>query len=383
MQAREKLSAHLRSRIIELSELKREGRKVIGYLPGGYMPEELVYACEAVPVPVGLFRGGEHEPVLVAGAYLPRWIDTFCRAQIGYKVLKEEPLYDLIDLLVVPITDNNVRAIADCWNFYTDVEVFRYGVPHAKTENGFRYYLEGLHLLKQKLEKLTGTKITDSRLKDAIRLCNEERRLFQEISLMRKAKCPPLTGREFVELNHASFLIDKGAMVEILRSLCSELSQQESSRPRQPRILLTGSTLALGDYKVYDLVENTGGAIVVAEEFAEGMRHFSAEVSLDGDLMEALADCYFRRRIPPAWFRPARERLDYLIRLSREFDVDGVIWYQLMYRDSYDIESFYFPRILKEETGLSMLKIASDYDASELGPFRTRIETFIQIIRKN
>ena len=31
------------------------------------MPEELVYACGAMPVPGGLIRGGEHEPVLVAG----------------------------------------------------------------------------------------------------------------------------------------------------------------------------------------------------------------------------------------------------------------------------------------------------------------------------
>lgn len=384
MQAKERLSAHLKSRIIELSELKRQGRKIVGYIPGGYMPEELLYACEAVPVPVGLFRGGEPEPVLAAGACLPRWLDTFCRAQIGYKLLKEEALYDLIDLLVVPITDNNIRAVADCWNFYTDTEVFRFGVPHAKTDNGFRYYLEGINLLKEKLEKMTGTKITDSRLRDAIGLCNEERKLFKEINSMRRAKCPPLSGREFMELNHASLLAEKGVMIEILRLVCAELKERKevSLLNKRPRILLTGSTLALGDYKVYDLVEGSG-AIIVIEEFAEGMRHFSETVDPGADsLMEALADSYFRRRIPPAWFRPARERLDYLVRLAKEFEVDGVVWYQLMYRDSYDIESFYFPSILKRETGLSMLKIESDYDASEVGPFRTRIEAFIQTIAK-
>jgi benzoyl-CoA reductase/2-hydroxyglutaryl-CoA dehydratase subunit BcrC/BadD/HgdB len=52
-----------------------------------------------------------------------------------------------------------------------------------------------------------------------------------------------------------------------------------------------------------------------------------------------------------------------------------------MYRDSYDIESYYFPDILRSETGLSMLKIESDYDVSEIGPFRTRVETFIETIK--
>jgi len=53
-----------------------------------------------------------------------------------------------------------------------------------------------------------------------------------------------------------------------------------------------------------------------------------------------------------------------------------------MYRDSYDFESYYFPPMLEKETGLHMLKIESDYDASEIGPFRTRVETYIETIRR-
>lgn len=379
MEAMRKLDEHLRTRVAELTEIKKEGGKIIGYTPGGYMPEELVYACGAVPA--ALLRGGEHEPVLYAGAYLPRWLDTFCRAQIGYRVLKEEALYQMIDLLVVPITDNNIRAIADCWDFYTDVEVFRFGIPHAKTDFGFKYYLEGLNLLKDKLESFTGTEISESKLREVIDLCNKERELLKEISLMRKSERPLISGRDFITLNHASFLVDKEVMVGVLQSLYAELKQKEAPVPRGPRILLTGSTLAYGDYKILSLIEETGAAVVV-EEFAEGMRHYWETVRVDGDPMEALADRYFRRRVPPAWFRPGRERLDFIIKLAKEFNVDGVIWYQLMYRDSYDYESYYFPDILKREAGLPMLKIESDYDAAEIGPFRTRVETFIQTTRR-
>ncbi len=62
--------------------------------------------------------------------------------------------------------------------------------------------------------------------------------------------------------------------------------------------------------------------------------------------------------------------------------MDGVIWYQLMYRESYKTESYYFPDRLKRETGLSMLTIESDYDQAETGSLRTRIETFIETIRR-
>ncbi|MCK4788527.1 MAG: 2-hydroxyacyl-CoA dehydratase, partial [Desulfobacteraceae bacterium] len=65
---------------------------------------------------------------------------------------------------------------------------------------------------------------------------------------------------------------------------------------------------------------------------------------------------------------------------AKDFNVSGVIWYQLMYRESYKTESYYFPDILKREAGLPMLTVESDYDAAEVGPLQTRIETFTETI---
>lgn len=374
------LTDRLTTRYAELLQMKKEGYKTIGYTPGGFMPEELVYACDAVLVPVTLIQGGEQEAVSASEPYLPHWMDPFCKAQIGYWALQQNPLYQMIDLLVVPVTDNNIRAIADAWDFYTDTDVFRFGVPHAKTENGFNYYLEGIKRLRTKLEDITGTKISDSQLANAITLCNTERDLLGRISAMRKIEQPPISGRDFMELNHASFLLDKVAVVQLFESVYADLVNSQTSIATQTRILLTGSTMALEDYKIYDLIAKENASVVI-EEFAEGMHHYWEQVDISGDLMEALADRYFRRRIPPAWFRPGRERLDFLVELAKEYRVDGVIWYQLMYRDSYDIESYYFPRILHEEVGLPMLKLASYYDNNEIGTFQNRIEAFIQMIK--
>jgi benzoyl-CoA reductase/2-hydroxyglutaryl-CoA dehydratase subunit BcrC/BadD/HgdB len=286
----------------------------------------------------------------------------------------------MIDLLVVPITDNNIRAIADSFSFYTDVDVFPFGVPHTKTEHGFAYYLEGINMLKEKLENLTGVKITDDKLQQAIDLCNRERGLLKELSLTRKLDPSPITEREFITLNHASFLADKNVMVEVLEEFCDEVKKRVPPPAKGPRILLTGSTLAVGDYKVLDLIDEAGGVAVI-EEFVEGVRHYWETVKPDSNLMEALANRYFMRRVPGAWARPANERRDFVLKLAKEFSVNGVIWYQLMYRDSYDLESEWFPEVLKRETGLSMLKIESDYDVSEMGPFSTRIETYIETIK--
>ena len=146
-----------------------------------------------------------------------------------------------------------------------------------------------------------------------------------------------------------------------------------------PRILFTGSTLAQGDSKVMNIIDDSGGLIVM-EEFAEGIRPYWSNVKLDGNLMANLAETYFMDRVCPGWFRPGTERLDFLINLAREYHPVGVVWYQLMYRESYKVESHFFPSMLKKETGLPMLVVESEYDAMETGPMKTRMETFIEII---
>ena len=378
MEAMRALQQHLEVRPLELQRMKERGVKLVGYTPGGYMPEELVYAAGAMPL--GLIRGGSPEPIAESAAYMPRFFDTFCRAQIAYRMSGEDPLYQMIDLLVVPVTENNIKALADSWDFYANVETFRFGVPHDKEEDAFQYYLEGLHLLKDKLEKVTGNKIEDGKLREAMALSNRMWESLEKISLLRKSPRPPLSGEEFVRLNHASFYADKARLIECLQAVYDELRETEGSDTPRARVLLTGSTLAMGDYKILDLVRRAGAA-VVTEEFAEGMRHYWERTELEGDPMEALADRYFRRRVPPAWFRPSRERIDFVMRLAKDFDVDGIIWYQLMYRESYDMQAFYFQRILEKEMGLKTLKVVSDYDASEMGPLSTRVETFVETIR--
>jgi len=383
MESIEKLMSAMRARPIELRRLKDEGSKIVGYVPNGYMPEELVYACGAIPV--GLIRGGDHEPVAVSEAYLFRLLDTFCRSQIGYRALGEEVLYQLPDLLVVPITDKNITAIADSWELYTDVEVFKFGVPrYTDVEHVFEYYVDGLRLLKQRLEELTGIEIKNERLKEEIEVYDRIRSSLEEISFSRKPGYPRISGKDFIRLNHATYYLDRNVLAKALESISKELARRETPGREGPRIMLTGSTMADGDYKVVDLLEGSGANIVI-EEFSEGVRHYRQRVNPNGDLIEALADRYLRRRMPPAFFHGVgviKKRFDFLLDLIKEFRVDGVVWYSLMYRDSYDREGVLFSQVLEKEVGIPFLKLNSDYDVAETGPMRTRIETFIEIIKQ-
>ncbi len=380
MDAVERLSEHLKNRRPELREIKKSGKKIIGYIPGGYMPEEMVYAAGALPL--CLIRGGDPEPVAESLAYVPRFLDTFCRAQVGYIKMEEDILYKLPDIVVTPISDINQRAIADLWDYYSDIKTLRYGVPHNKREDAHEFYIGSLEEFKQRLEDFTGNQITDDKLKDEIKTQNRMRELLRSISALRQpGKTPVISTRDFVKLHHAAVWADREVFMGILEAVYEELKQKEQVDSDKPQVVLTASTLAMGDGKIFDLMDEAGGEFIF-EEAAEGLMPYAHDVSLDSDPIKALADTYFMKRVPPAWFRPARERVDYLFDTVREKKANGMLWYQLLYRDGYDIQSYSFEKEFERVLQLPFLKLESDYDTSEKSPFRTRMETFVEIMKQ-
>ena len=381
MSAKEKLGSLSKARGVDLARKKVAGVKIVGYFPDEYFPDELALACGAVPL--GLCRGGDYDAVFRSGAYVIRWVDTFCRAQIGYLTSKDDIYYSSIDLYVAPIIENNMRITADAADYFTDIPGFRFGVPRQKTELALQYYFDGLKLLRERLESLTGNKITDEKLREAIELCNRERDLLKEISLTRKAESPLISGKEFIDLLHHSYVLDKKEFVEVLESYVEELKTKEGL-PKGKRVLLTGSELAWGDSSILDFVEKGGGNVVI-EQYCSALRDYWQNVDLDGDLMENIARRYFMKKVVHMAFVPAKERHDLILKLAKDFSVDGLIWYSPMYCDQADIEFVWFEERWRKETGLPIIRLETEYDPYEkydAGPLKTRVETFLETMGK-
>jgi len=373
------LWSHIDNRPADLRKAKNEGIKIIGYFPGNYVPEEIVYASGAIPL---CLADGTAPPADAALSVLPNVICPFARAQVGASLLKTNPYYTMIDMLVAPITCQHLRKVAEVVEYFGTVKVFKLGIPQEQEgEMELQYYTDRLRVLKEKLESLTGNSITDEKIKKAITLYNKMRELLEKISLMRRNLSIPITAMEFVKLNHASFYADPVFMVEILDALYKELNkEQQSEKPQKARLLLTGPNMARGDYQILELVEATGGEIVV-EEFCEGIRYYWHHINEEGDPMHALASGYLKDRLPCAFLRiSTRKRLDFILRLIDDFNVDGVIWYELLCCETYDQESYFFHKELQERN-IPMLIVESDYNISQTGPVKTRIDAFMELVR--
>jgi Benzoyl-CoA reductase/2-hydroxyglutaryl-CoA dehydratase subunit, BcrC/BadD/HgdB len=376
-----KLDDHLHNRPIDLKKMKEKGKKIIAYFAGEFVPEEMIYAAGAIPI--GLVHGGSGEEVDAAGAYMHHALCPFSKTQFALFVLNQQPYYRLMDLLVVPVPCIHLHRAADCYEYYTDIDVFRLGVPHQSMELELNYFADAQRRLKEKIEGVVGTEIKIEELKKAISLYNRMRNLLKQISLLRTQDPPALSGLEFMKINHASFYADPTFMVEILQSLYEELQERRLERNGvKPRILLTGPNLARGDYKIFELAEGEGKADVVVEEAFEGVRFYWQNVEEDGDPYQNLAQRYLRKFPPAGIMRKSTiPRSQFLSKLAKDFEVDGVFWYQIRLCECYDMESHWFKEYFDKELSLPMLKLVSNYDALEFGYNKTRVDTFIDMLK--
>ena len=376
------LDKHLDNRPTQLMEAKEKGVKVVGYFPGNYVPEELIYASGGIPL--CLVHGGNLQSADAALAVVPQVICPFARAQIGERLLQRNPYYRMIDMLIAPVTCQHLRKVAEIWEYRNELEIFKLGIPQ-QYGNDFEveYYKNRLTALKDRLQALTKTEITDEKLSDAIQLYNRIRELLRKINLTRQTDPPVLKALDFIKLNHASYYADPEFMVEVLESVYREIKDKQpaaKAKTNDPRILLLGPNIGYGDYTVLEMVQSAGGEIVI-EEICEGVRYYWNDINDQGDLFQALTKGYLIDRLPCAFMRnSAKKRLDFTMKLIKDFDVSGVIWYELLCCETYDSEAYYFAEKLGE-LNIPFLILESDYSTAVTGQLKTRITAFIEILK--
>ncbi len=380
--SKKQLSGHLQSRLEQVRKAKDEGAKVIGYFPGNYVPEELIYAAGAIPICFANAGISGNETV-AALEIMPHLGCPFAKAKIGEKSLNTNPYYELVDLFVAPITCQHLKKVAEVWDYYGDMKIFKLGVPH--NYNGdieLDYYVERLRDLKKQLEVLTGNEITDNKLSNAIELYNNMRESFKRISLTRRASSSPISALEFAGLNHASLYADPVFMSDYLDDVYKECVAGDSDRTEGsiPRILLIGPNLSDGDYNILEVVKNAGAEIVI-EEICEGFRYYWQNIGVKGDVLRSLAKGYLQDKLPCAFMRfSSKKRLDFTLELIKDFNISGVVWYQLLCCETYDLESFFFARELGERN-IPMLILESAYEAEGIGQVKIRVDAFIEMLK--
>lgn len=366
-------------RVKELREHAAKGGKVVATYCV-FVPEEIVWAAGGIPV--GLCAGTQFS-IPMAEAVLPRNTCALIKSSFGFKLGRICPYVQVSHLIVGETTCDGKKKMFEILNQYQPVYVME--VPNKKNPPSRQLWLNEVKAFRDVIEKLTGNNVTAENLKEAIKNVNSRRRALQRLYNLRKVRPVPISGKDALLATQVSFYDDVKRNTQMLTALCDELDERvktgEGVAPAgAKRILISGSPMAIPNWKLHHIIESAG-AVVVGEESCTGTRFFSelvvpTEDGLDGQL-NAIADRYMN--IHCACFTPNHERLDDIVRLAREYQADGVIHYHLQFCHTYATEAVQVERRLEEE-GIPLLRIETDYSDEDEGQLKSRIEAFLEMI---
>lgn len=365
----------------ELVEHQKNGGKVFGTFCV-YVPDEIVFAAKAIAT--GLC-GGSQFWVPGGEKVLPSNICPLIKASVGARLDRTCPFFRIADMYVGETTcDGKKKA----WEILAeDVPVHVMDLPQMKREKDIKAWAEEIKDFKKVVEGVTGNEVTAESLGESIKLINDKRRALKRLYELRKNEKLPISGKDVLLISQIAFYDDPTRFTQMTNKLCDELEKRvEEGVSVFPegtkRILLTGTPLAIPNWKIHNIIETSGGA-VVCEEMCTGARYFEnlvdeTQTDLDGQI-DALANRYMG--INCACFTPNRARIDDIIRYAKEYNVDGVIDVNLKFCSTYDVEGFLVERELKK-AGIPVLGIETDYTDSDAQQMRTRVSAFIEMLEK-
>jgi benzoyl-CoA reductase/2-hydroxyglutaryl-CoA dehydratase subunit BcrC/BadD/HgdB len=369
-------------RIRELMDAKAAGRKVFGSFCV-FVPEELVLAVDGILV--GLCAGAEFAPD-EAEKLLPRNTCALIKGAFGFAIAKVCPYLAAADVVV---GENTCDGKKKSYEIFRDLvnDLYVMDLPQVKSGAGRELLRQEYRRFAARVEEVSGRAIEAGALKKAIETVNAKRSAMHRLAKLRAADPAPISGLDALLANQVFFYDDPGRFTKSVNAICDELELRTEkgegvADKGTPRILVSGCPMAVPNWKLPAIIENSG-AVIVGEESCVGERGTQHLTSGEGKSVDALIDNIVDRyfKIDCAVFTPNPSRLDHIRKMVRDYKADGVIHYSIQFCGPYQIESGPVERAL-ERDGIPVLRVDTDYSQEDTGQIRTRVEAFVERLQR-
>lgn len=363
----------------ELVKLKEDGGKVFGTFCV-FVPDEIVVACDGA---VTGLCGGSQFWVPEGEKVLPSGMCPLVKASLGAHFGKTCPYFSVSDVYVGETTCDGKKKAYEILG--ADKQTYVMDMPQMKRPQDYEKWTGEIAAFADMVQDVTGVELTAEKLGDAIHLINEKRQALARVHAARKADPLPISGKDVLLMTQIAFFDDPARCAQMANALADELEARiergEGVFPKgTKRILVTGTPLAIPNWKLHHIIE-TSGAAVVCEEMCTGTRYFEhlvdeSATTLEGQF-QALSDRYMQNNC--ACFTPNPGRVEDIVRLAREYRADGVIDCNLKFCTLYDVEKSSVAAALEQE-GIPCLALETDYADNDAEQLRTRIGAFIEML---
>jgi benzoyl-CoA reductase/2-hydroxyglutaryl-CoA dehydratase subunit BcrC/BadD/HgdB len=357
------------ARLQELKESK--GRKIIGIFPHSLIPDELIYAANAIPLK--LTFGGDEYATTKGTEYMTQATCPFARGCIGY-FDQETPIYSLIDALIGGNFCNGDLIASEFITKFFNVPLLKVTLPTTIQPHASKFLKQEYLNLKDKLEELTGVQVTDEQLVKTFDYYNTLRDRLRKLNQQMKNPNSGMCGQDLHHLMHHLFLLGPEETLPLLNTL--ETNTNESTA-RRISLLLSGSGIAFGD-NLIEVIEELDTTVTVNDTWS-GMHFYLSKLDYNGnnDLFESMTRYYLLKN-ESARMVPNVRRIPRVKNLVDEYNIKGVIDHVLKFCDPYVADYRRFKTALLE-ADIPVLQLERDY-ATSVEQLKTRLGAFIEMI---
>lgn len=355
---------------------RASGKKAVGVICC-HVPVEIMHALEIMPVRLRA-TGCTESPDGDA------WMSTFsCSYARGMLQNWISGKYELDGI----ITSDGCMMASRCFDNAKHIDeekqtgklFFQFGVSRKQGALELKYLINELKDLIDVLEKLSGNKLTDEKLKASIAKYNEARALMQQIFALRKEKEPVISGTEMLclTMKYCDLPIDE--YIELLKEFLADVKNRKPITGKRARLMLIGS--ALDDPEYVKVIEDKGG-LFVADALCYGSRCFNSLLEVDEkDVLGSVAKYYLTRIVCPRIMDNRVALQQWIADTAKEYAVDGVVYEKMQYCECWGGESMFLEPKLADE-GIPMLTLEREEHMSNAGQLAIRAEAFVEMIEK-
>jgi benzoyl-CoA reductase subunit C len=360
-------------------ELKREGKKIMGYL-SALGPLEIITAAGFIPIRM---KGEINEPITKANTRMETIVCPFVR-NVFDAALKGR--YNYFDGIIIPHTCDSISRTYDIWRHSLQLPYLHFlNVPHVTDKPSLDFFKEIFVTFIRSLEKFAGNKITDEDLAQAVKVYNLNREAMRQLYELRKSHPPLVSGIEVMKVLVAGMSLPVEEFTELIYSVIDETKKRENTLDeKSARIMVIGDQI--DDIALIEIIE-TAGAHTVMDDISIGSKIYWPDIEVTENPIDGIAERYLRKIKLPTFYRGSsekyqdnlEERFGHLRKFVKEFDVDAAILFVYKYCDPYGFE---VPVIKDhiESLNTPVLYLEEEYSTSTLGRLRTRIEAFLEMI---
>ncbi|MCM8758849.1 MAG: 2-hydroxyacyl-CoA dehydratase family protein [Candidatus Omnitrophica bacterium] len=340
------------------------------------VPEEIILACDLHPVRLCCedqvcAQAGEE----IAPGDICCVIKSICGKFYGR-------LYENLNLVIVPGTCDPKTKLAELISPLKEIYFLDPGRDSDYLENAAIWesrYTELFDFLKKRFHKNPGR----TQLISACHKTNKRTEIFRKIYQLRTDYPDSINVFDYYIMIYASFFMEIELWNDFAEKVYSQALEKKKTQ-NKPRILLVGTPVIFPNFKIIDVLEQSGLAMATDIQCTSFGRFFNP-VEIDEDtesgIIRVLALKNIAGSICPCLLN-LEKMANLIIDTVNQYNLDGVIYYNLRLCQVFEIQTAILRQILKQRN-IPFISIKTDLGKEDTGQLKTRLEAFREMLESH